>query len=222
MLALLLSLVALGATPPAPPPPAVPAPEGADEGAAEAAARALLAQVNEARKRSDWVGARRLIADLQPFYPSTRAAESAQRILTEIAIVGAPAPAVAVTAWFTRPGSLTDARTTVLVFWEEWCPHSQQEVPKLPGIRARHAAQGVQVIALTRVTRSSTDAAVRDFVARHGLDAIAVGKDSAGAIAAAYPVQGIPAAAAVRDGRVIWRGHPAMLTEEVVATLAAD
>jgi hypothetical protein len=37
----------------------------------------------------------------------------------------------------------------------------------------------------------------------------------------AYAVTGIPAAAVVKGGKVVWRGHPAQLTDEVLTKLAA-
>lgn len=189
---------------------------------AETAATALIAQVNDARRRGDWDAARAGLADLATRYPDTRAAETAARIGPEIALIGTAATPVEAASWYTRPAKLTDARTTILVFWEEWCPHCKSEMPKMPGLAARHKAEGVQVIALTKVTRTSTDDSVKAFIKANGLTDIAIGREKDGAMSAAYAVEGIPAAAVVRDGKVIWRGHPAMLTDERVTRLATE
>ena len=41
-------------------------------------------------------------------------------------------------------------------------------------------------------------------------------------MSAAYAVSGIPAAALVKEGKVIWRGHPARLTDELLEQLLAN
>ena len=41
-------------------------------------------------------------------------------------------------------------------------------------------------------------------------------------LSGAYAVSGIPAAALVKDGKVIWRGHPSRLTDELVQQLLSS
>ena len=43
----------------------------------------------------------------------------------------------------------------------------------------------------------------------------AIAKET-GALAEYFSVKGIPAAAVVKDGRIVWRGHPIRLTSELL------
>jgi thiol-disulfide isomerase/thioredoxin len=193
------------------------APTAADE----EAATALIGQVQEARAAGDYATARAKVEELLRAYPDTRAGKVAPRMADELNLVGTDAAPLVVASWYTREAFLDPTRTTVLVFWEEWCPHCEHEMPRLPELRARHAARGVDVIALTRVTKSSTDEAVRAFIAANGLQDIPVGKELDGSMSLAYAVTGIPAAAVVKGGKVIWRGHPAQLDDATMERLTA-
>ena len=72
-------------------------------------------------------------------------------------------------------------------------------------------------LAVTKVTKSSTDDKVQALVADDHLG-FAVAKET-GEMSMTYAVTGIPAAALVRDGVVVWRGHPQRLTDAVLDTL---
>ncbi len=70
---------------------------------------------------------------------------------------------------------------------------------------------------MTRLLEGATVDSVWDFIDEHGITyPIAEGS---GALADHFNVKGIPAAAMVRDGQVVWRGHPARLTEELLEQL---
>jgi thiol-disulfide isomerase/thioredoxin len=189
--------------------------------AEEEAATKLMNEIQEARKGGDYATAKAKLAELTGKYASTRAGKVAGRMAAEINLVGSDAKPVEAASWYTKQASLSDAPTTVLVFWEEWCPHCKREVPKLPEMQAKFKDKGVQVIALTKVTKSSTDEKVQAFIKENKLEGIPMGKEAEGAMSNAYAVTGIPAAAVVKDGKVVWRGHPAQLTDEVLTKLAA-
>ena len=48
-----------------------------------------------------------------------------------------------------------------------------------------------------------------------------IGKED-GTLTTRFAVKGIPAAALVRNGKVIWRGHPARLTDAQIKTFLMD
>ena len=76
------------------------------------------------------------------------------------------------------------------------------------------------MVALTRLTKSSTEERVRDFILEHELT-IPMGKEN-GQLAEWAEVTGIPAAVVVRDGEAVWRGHPGTLTDAMLRGLLVE
>jgi thiol-disulfide isomerase/thioredoxin len=151
-------------------------------------------------------------------YAGTEAARKGATIGRELAVIGKKAPAeMEIQKWFAGEGEITALNgkgTTLVVFWEEWCPHCKREVPNLKTTYASLHPQGLNVIALTQVNKSSTDDKVAAFVQQHELS-FPVAKEP-GKIKSHFNVSGIPAAAVVKDGEIVWRGHPARLSETIL------
>ena len=59
--------------------------------------------------------------------------------------------------------------TKLLVFWETWCPFSMRAVPDLDNVYKTYRSSGLEVLGLTRITRSSTEARVEEFIEEKGL-----------------------------------------------------
>lgn len=191
--------------------------------AKEEAATKLLTESQEARKNGDFATAKAKIAELTSNYADTRAGKAAVRIGAEINVVGTDAKPIAVEKWFTKKkASYDDAKTTVMVFWEVWCPHCKREVPKLPELATKWKGKGVQVVALTKITKSATEEGVMDFIKENKLEGLAIGKEQGSEMSDAFAVTGIPAAAVVQGGKVVWRGHPAQLTDDVLGKLVGS
>lgn len=180
----------------------------------DAAARALYEEGMALLAAGDPVGAKAKLQALQDQYPGTAWAARSTQTLAELDLVGSPAAGLDGVDWMQGRGDY-GARVTVVLFFEEWCPHCGREVPQVQATWARWKSQGLGVVGLTKITRSSTEASVRDFLKEHQVG-FPVGHED-GRLSAAYAVSGIPAAAVVRDGVVIWRGHPARLTDELLA-----
>ncbi len=151
-------------------------------------------------------------------YAGTEAARKAASIRQELAVIGKKVPAeMEIQKWFAGEGQITSLGgegTTLVVFWEEWCPHCKREVPNLKATYASLHSEGLNVIALTQVNKSSTDEKVEAFVQQHELT-FPVAKEP-GKIKSQFNVSGIPAAAVVKDGEIVWRGHPARLSETIL------
>ena len=111
--------------------------------------------------------------------------------------------------WFS--GERDPGETTLIVFFEVWCPHCKDEMPHLAEL---DALDGIEVVGLTRMARDTTEAQVRAFVADHDVP-FAVGKDTRGLFEQAG-ARGVPAAIAVRGGEIVWAGHPRTVPDEVV------
>ena len=139
-------------------------------------------------------------------------------VMAELALVGTTAKAIDAEKWLQGRAALTDQGMTLLVFWEVWCPHSQRELPRLKPLADRWRSQGVQVIGVTKLSRGKTEEDVLAFLREQNIT-FPVFKERGSLMSDAYAVSAIPAAAIVRDGKVVWRGHPKYLTDELITTL---
>lgn len=186
----------------------------------ELAASKLMEEVQAALKANDYATAKTKVAELTGKYATTRAGKAATRMKAEIDVVGIDAKPIEVEKWFQGEADLSDSEATLLVFWEQWCPHCKREMPKMQPLAEKYKSKGLQVVGLTKVTKSATEEGVMTFLRENGIK-FPVAKEKDGSMSAAYAVTGIPAAAVVKDGKVVWRGHPAKLTDEVLDSLLA-
>jgi thiol-disulfide isomerase/thioredoxin len=148
-------------------------------------------------------------------YGATDTAKAARRMHQEVlSVIGKEAPAEwGIEFWFQGEAEvdLASDKTTLLVFWETWCPHCKREAPKMETLYASLKDQGLQVVGLTRITKSSSKEIVEQFIADNKLTYPIAKED--GKVGGHFSVRGIPAAAVMKDGKVIWRGHPGELDE---------
>ncbi len=154
-------------------------------------------------------------------YPQAKVTRYAQQTLREVNLIGQDAGEIDVEKWFSGKSSMGEGKVTVLVFWESWCPHCKREVPKLEALYTRYKGEGLNIVGLTKVTRSSTDAKVEAFISENKIT-YPIGKEKAGGMSAKFAVSGVPAAAVVKDGKIIWRGHPAKMTDKVIQDWLAE
>ncbi len=78
----------------------------------------------------------------------------------------------------------------------------------------KYKDKGLQVIGLTKLTKSSTAEAVSKFIQDNSVG-YPVAKEN-GKTSSYFNVRGIPAAAVTKGGKVVWRGHPARITDEML------
>ena len=183
----------------------------------ESEAQALINDVVRLTDQGNAAGARAKLEELRTRYGASKVAGQGTYFSNEIEVIGKSAPTDwAIVKWFQGKDGidLSGRTTTIVVFWEEWCPHCKDELPKLQALYAAHRAQGLQVLGLTKVTQSSTDDKVKAYLDQNGIQ-FPAGKE-AGTPSAYFNVKGIPAAAIVKGGKVVWRGHPIRLTDELV------
>lgn len=182
----------------------------------EQAAANLLKEVTDAMDKMDYDTARAKVTELKTKYANTRAAKAAVRTEEDLAIIGKPEAPLTVEKWF--QGSESDVQggeATLYVFWEVWCPHCKREVPKLTETYNKYKGQGLQMVGLTKLSRDVTEDQVTAFLSENKV-AYPIAKEQGDAMSKAYGVKGIPAAAVVKDGKVVWRGHPAKLSDEMI------
>jgi thiol-disulfide isomerase/thioredoxin len=116
--------------------------------------------------------------------------------------------------WHQGTVDINGGKATVLVFWEVWCPHCKREVPKLEATYKKFQGQGLQLVGLTKQSRDISDGDVMEFLKSQSVS-YPVAKEK-GDLSQFYAVQGVPAAAVVKGGEVVWRGHPSRLTDEMI------
>jgi thiol-disulfide isomerase/thioredoxin len=193
----------------------------ADDKAEKAAAK-LFDGVNKAIAANDVPAAKKKLAELKAKYASTAAYKRARRYEAELAVVGKDAPAsLDIDKWLANKANidLQSDNPTLLVFWEEWCPHCKREVPKMQKLHDTYKGQGLQMVGLTKITRSSTDDKVNAFIKDQKLSypmAKEVVNDGKGNLSTHFSVRGVPAAAVVKGGKIVWRGHPGRLNEDMI------
>lgn len=177
----------------------------------------LFADASEAINNADYVLAREKLAELKRRFPNDDVIKRITRAESELAVIGVRAKPEGLT-WIQGADTL-DQGLTLVVFFEAWCPHCRREMPKLQADLPTWTARGVRLIGLTKQTRDVTDETLADFL-REGSISFPIARED-GKMTEQLAITGIPAAAILRDGVVIWRGHPARLTEEIVAKVLA-
>lgn len=196
--------------------PATPAPQGTPE--EEAAADKIYEGLQADMQAGKMADAKAKMEELKTKYPNTSVTARARKIGGELEVIGKDAPAsMEITKWFQGSASdvnLASDKPTLMVFWESWCPHCKREVPELEATYEKFHGKGLQIVGVTRVTKSSTDEKVAEFIKEHKIT-FPMAKD-AGSTSAYFGVSGIPAAAVVKGGKIVWRGHPARLTDEML------
>lgn len=183
----------------------------------EQAAAEIFKAASAAVESMNYDEAKAKLNELKEKYPNTRAAKASKRLESELAVVGKDVPGdLKVAKWFTNNKTdLKSGKATLVVFFEEWCPHCKREVPKLEGTWTKYKDKGLNMVGLTKVTKSATDEKVDTFVKENKIT-YAVGKEEGQEASDMFGVQGIPAAAVVKDGKIVWRGHPAKLTDAMI------
>jgi len=163
--------------------------------------------------------ARELVDQLVRDYPDTQLGQAAVEVAERLALIGAPAPPLRVERWFRGKGTIDPKRTTLLVFFEPWCPHCRREAPSL---QARHLAlrdEGLDVVGLSSFNRGTTDADMSAFLDGAGVT-FPIGHED-GNLSVLYQIQGVPAAVLIHHGKIAWTGHPSEVTVEVLRSFLA-
>jgi len=146
-------------------------------------------------------------------YGATRTAQRGSRLLKELSLVGSPAQAITTSKMYQGDTPDVSSGVSMLVFWEKWCPHCRSEVPAVEKTFNKYKDK-MSFIGLTKQSKGTSDEDIVSFIAENKIT-YPIGKED-GAASNAYAVSGIPAAAVVKDGVVVWRGHPGSLSDEML------
>jgi thiol-disulfide isomerase/thioredoxin len=191
---------------------------GAPPGAAlEQEAQRALATISQLVSAGKIEDAKAQLRSIGSKYAATKSGRIFQQLASELAVVGLDSPSSwGIEKWFQGQDAvdLEGDGTVVVVFWESWCPHCRKEVPKLQAMYDKFRGQGLQVIGLTKINKSATEQSVMDIVSQNNVSYPIAKED--GSVSRYFAVSGIPAAAVVKGGKVVWRGHPARITEAML------
>jgi len=183
---------------------------------AEKAASALYEAIGKAVRAGDTAGAKTKLAEMKKKYSNTTAYRRAKKIERELEVIGKAAPAsLNVEKWFTGESKIdfSSDKPTLLVFWEIWCPHCRREVPELQKTWDKYNGK-IQMVGLTKISRSATEEKVAEFIKDNKVT-YPTAKEN-GDLSKHFNVSGIPAAAVVKGGKVVWRGHPGRLNDSMI------
>ncbi len=129
--------------------------------------------------------------------------------------VGKNAPEISAKAWLNGDGlKLADVKDKYVVveFWATWCPPCRMTIPHLKTMNANYKDKNVVFVSLTNEDYNT----VTKFNESFKMDWL-VGTESN--TANAYGVNGIPHAFIVKDGKIVWEGHPMNGLEQKLAEL---
>ncbi len=118
------------------------------------------------------------------------------------------------------PATFAPGEVTVVELWARWCRPCLRAMPHLEALWRELRGEGVHVLGLNTMDREPDAATLRAFLAKQPTPpTYPVAVDAGGAVAKAFDVKGIPHALVVREGRVVWQGHPASLDAETLRAL---
>jgi thiol-disulfide isomerase/thioredoxin len=181
----------------------------------EQEASAAYSEIARLRNQGKYDEAKVQLGTFMKKYGSTRVAGRARKDVQELAVIGKAAPADwGIEKWFQGEDQvdLASDRPTLIVFWEVWCGYCKREVPKLQQVYSDLKDEGLQMVGLTQITKSATEQKVTEFIKEQELSYPMAKSQSR--TNSYFNVGGIPAAAVIKDGKIVWRGHPAQLSSE--------
>jgi peroxiredoxin len=180
-------------------------------------ANLLATEAQAAMDAMDLEKARDLVARLATEYGDTSIGRAAAEVLPQLSLIGSPAGEFKPAGWVRGEMAVNPARTTVVVFFEAWCPHCQREVPNVQAAWTRLRDRGLDVVGVTSFSRDTTPEQMAEFLDSAGVG-FPVARDD-GSLSERYAAQGVPHAAVLRGGKIAWIGHPASLEDGALEKL---
>ena len=201
--------------------PAKPAPPSEPTTQEEEQAAELFKQVMTAMGTLETTRAKELYATLEAKYSHTKIWTRAKRLGAEIDLIGSEAGALQVSQWYQGKANMDDGKATLIVFWEKWCPHCKREVPSLERTYQTYKDNGLNVVGITKGSRGVADDEISAFLQQQAVT-YPNGKDATGKLSTRFAIRGIPAAVIIQNGQVLWRGHPARISDTMLDTILQE
>ncbi len=202
-------------TAPAPPAEVAPAEAAPADSTPATAEEALFGRIAVAYASADAPGALALLAEFDRQFPESRAGSVLVDWKNALERMGKAAPSLESVLWPGEPAAPRAA--TLIVFFEPWCPHCRADVPQVELLRREYEPRGLTVVGITAMSRGATEADLAEFVTA-GQVGFPIGRED-GSVSEAYGVAGVPHIAFVREGMLVWSGHPSLLTLDLVGAI---
>jgi len=191
----------------------------------EAEAESMFRLVYEHRRRElgpDDMGTIRALANVaRALLAQGEEAEARELYRDQVLFAKKEAPAeLGIEEWYQGGTTPQGGETDVVLFFETWCPYSQQVMERMQRMHVEHKDHGLNVIGLTQLSRSATEEGLLEYIDYNNLTFPIARED--GSASDALNGGGVPAVAVVRDGSVLWKSHPNQLTDAVIAGLVED
>ena len=116
------------------------------------------------------------------------------------------------TAW--KQGELT-----VIECWATWCGPCRAAMPHMEELHQALKNKQIHIIGVNVGDKKSAEEIKAFLAAQPVPPTYDVVIDREGKVHQLVPFKGIPFAFAVREGKVVWKGHPAGLTQEALLAL---
>ena len=183
----------------------------------EASARQDFGAIQNLVSTGKTTEAKAAIKDFKTKYAGTKYVSAIDRVSKELNVVGKASPKDwKIDKWYQNKDDidLNSKKPTFVVFWELWCPHCRREVPKIVELKNKFASKGVQFIGLTKMSRNTKEKDFLKFLEEKKVN-YPIAKEN-GDLSDYFAVSGVPAGVFLKDGKAIWRGHPAIVTAEKI------
>lgn len=173
----------------------------------------LFEEIGELHSTLQIAQVRLKLAELAEKHPQVKREKAYTSLLAELEVIGKDAK-FEVIKWIQGRVVLDHSGLTMLVFWESWCPHCQDDMPAVQKQYERFLEEGLSVVGLTRMTMKAKLTSVISFIAERELH-FPIAR-VAQTMADYYDVRGVPASVLIKNSKVVWRGKPINLTEETI------
>ena len=127
----------------------------------------------------------------------------------ELDLDGKPAGELVIAKWVKGEEVDLSEGVNVVEFWATWCPPCRTSIPHLTKLQDRFKDRGVKIIGISREPLKTVEPFVKGMGSEMDYTVAIDDRDATSReYMGRYGVNGIPHAFVVKDGAVVWHGHP--------------
>ena len=117
------------------------------------------------------------------------------------------------------PKAWKQGELTVIECWATWCGPCRAAMPHMEELHQALKDKQIRMIGVNVSDKKSAEEIKAFLAAQPVPPTYDMAIDRENKVAKVVPFSGIPFAFAVREGKVVWQGHPARLTKETLEAL---
>ena len=96
----------------------------------------------------------------------------------------------------------------VVEFWATWCPPCRTSIPHLTEVQEKYGDRGVKIIGVSNEDLGTVEPFVEKMGDKMAYTVVIDGGAVSSDYMEKYNINSIPHAFVVKDGAVVWHGHP--------------